>query len=93
MYVDNALHVSVYVHVILRSDVMANGYLSQVTFHTDPVEDAIQLLEAELVAGVNEGDILQPLIDALGKRIEKYNSAMKQVRAAYDSWCIVSKLM
>ena len=68
----------------LRSDDMGKAYRSQIQFYAQPVENAIQALETQLVAGVEDRS-LQVLIDDLGKKIERYNSSIKPVKAAYDS--------
>ena len=62
---------------------MGKAYRSQIQFYAQPVEDAIQALEAKLVAGV-EDISLQTLIDDLGRKIERYNNSTKPVKAAYD---------
>ena len=73
---------------------MAAAYLSQINFYLEPVEKAISVLESHVVAGTKDGVTLQPAIDDLHKKIEKYNAGVKPVKAAYASWleveCFVS---
>ena len=62
---------------------MGKGYMSNISFYSDPIEIAVQELEAQLVAGVTAGAVLDPMIEELGKKIQRYNQGMKQVKTVY----------
>ena len=62
---------------------MCKGYLSNISFYSEPIGTAIRDLETNLVAGINSGEILEPLIEALGKKIDRYTTGIKQIKTVY----------
>ena len=62
---------------------MGRGYLSNISFYVDPVSTAVADLESQLVAGAKSQEILEPLINELASRIERYNTGIKQVKGVY----------
>ena len=83
MYIISGLETDHKQRECLRSVDMCKGYLSNIDFHSNPVEAAVQLLESQIVSGVTAGNILEPLIEDLAKKITRYNAGMKQVKTVY----------
>ncbi|CAE7797161.1 fhaB [Symbiodinium sp. CCMP2456] len=77
-----------------KSQLMAEGYISQIDFHISPVQEKTDALDMKCVEGAKEEAQLKPLVDDLGKAIDNYGVAIKAIKTLYASWrndCFQSK--
>ena len=59
---------------------MCSGYLSQISFLLSTVQTDANVLEAKVVDGVKCSDVLEPLIQKLGKSISSYQTGMRTIK-------------
>ena len=64
---------------------MCGGYLSQITFLLSAVQKDADILEGRVVDGETSGEVLQPLIQELGKSMDMYQKGMRTIKNVFVS--------
>ncbi|OLP73239.1 hypothetical protein AK812_SmicGene47597 [Symbiodinium microadriaticum] len=68
------------------SQLMAEGYMSQIDFHIAPVQQKTDALDMKCVEGIKDEAVLKPFVDDLSKAIDSYGIAIKAIKTLYVSW-------
>ncbi|CAE7919828.1 F5, partial [Symbiodinium necroappetens] len=71
--------------LLALSKQLAEGYVSQLKHYQGPIEAATDALDMKLIEGCKDEKSLQPLMTVLDTAVENYTTAVRPIRALFET--------